>query len=197
MLEDKGYKVVEIEAPEKFDGMKAETNGKKVIVLNKAQKSDVVRKRLTAIHELAHHSLKFSKDLESKAEEKLCHTFAAAVLYPEEMVRMDLHQDRFHFYQNELILIEERWGISFSAIFNRAQKLGIINDYVYKNLNVGYRSKMLHNNEPGRFLSKESPVRFERLIYFALAKELISINEVAYFSGMNAWKFRENMKPLL
>jgi Zn-dependent peptidase ImmA (M78 family)/transcriptional regulator with XRE-family HTH domain len=197
MLEDKGYKVVEIEASEKFDGMKAETNGKKVIVLNKSQKNDVVRKRLTALHELAHHSLKFSKDMDGKAEEKLCHSFAAAVLYPEEMVRRDLHQDRFNFYQNELILIKERWGISFTAIFKRAHKLGIINDYVYKSLNVGYRSKMLHNNEPGRFLSKESPIRFERLIYFALAKELISINEAAYFSGMSSWKFRETMKPLV
>jgi len=197
MLEDKGYKVVEIEAPEKFDGMKAETNGKKIIVLNKLQKNDVVRKRLTALHELAHHSLKFLKDLDSKAEEKLCHTFAAAVLYPEEMVRRDLHQDRFNFYQNELVLIKERWGISFTAIFKRAHKLGIINDYVYKSLNVGYRSKMLHNNEPGKLLSKESPVRFERLIYFALAKELISINEAAYFAGVSSWKFRETMKPLV
>jgi Zn-dependent peptidase ImmA (M78 family)/DNA-binding XRE family transcriptional regulator len=197
MLEDKGYKVVEIDAPEKFDGMKADTNGKKVIVLNKNQVNDIVRKRLTALHELAHHSLKFPKNIEAKEQEKLCHAFASAVLYPEDMARRDLHQDRFHFYQNELVIIKERWGISFTAIFNRALKLGIINDYVYKRLNMGYRSRMLHLNEPGKFLSREKPMRFERLVYFALAKELISVNEAAYFSGSSVWNFRANMNQLV
>ena len=47
------------------------------------------------------------------------------------------------------------------------------------------------------FLSKEKPVRFERMVYFALAKELISVNEAAYFSGMNSWQFRGNMNQLV
>jgi hypothetical protein len=36
MLEDKGYKVVEIEAPNSFDGLKADTGTQKVIVLRKS-----------------------------------------------------------------------------------------------------------------------------------------------------------------
>jgi Zn-dependent peptidase ImmA (M78 family)/DNA-binding XRE family transcriptional regulator len=198
MLEDKGYKVIEIEAPESFFGLKAQTNGKKVIVLKKDAKDvNIVRKRLTALHELAHHSLKFPEGITSKGEEKLCNAFASAVLYPEEMVRRDLHKNRFNFYQNELQIIKERWGISFTAIFNRALKLGIINDYVYKQLNIGYRGKMLHKNEPGKFLSRENPVRFQRLIFLALAKELISINEAAYYSGTSVWSFRERIQPLV
>ena len=198
MLEDKGYKVVEIDAPESFDGLKAQTNGKKVIVLKKDSANvNVVRKRLTALHELAHHSLKFPEGITLKEEEKLCSAFAGAVLYPEEMVRRDLHKDRFNFYQNELQIIKERWGISFTAIFSRALTLGIINDYVYKRLNIGYRGKMLHKNEPGIFLSRENPVRFERLIFLALAKELISINEAAYYLGTTVWSFRERIHPLL
>ena len=65
MLEDKGYKVIELDAPDGFDGMKADVDGKKIIVLKKnlKQGEDVVRKRLTALHELAHHSLKFSGKL--------------------------------------------------------------------------------------------------------------------------------------
>jgi hypothetical protein len=113
------------------------------------------------------------------------------------MVRRDLHKDRFNFYQNELQIIKERWGISFTAIFSRALTLGIINDYVYKRLNIGYRGKMLHKNEPGIFLSRENPVRFERLIFLALAKELISINEAAYYSGTTVWSFRERIQPLV
>ena len=200
MLEDKGYKIVEIETPKSFDGLKADSDNHRVIVLRKSSENeDIVRKRFTALHELAHHSLTFPEGLEAKREEKLCHAFACALLYPEDMARKDLHKHRFHFYQNELILIKERWGISFSAIFSRALQLGIINDYVYKKLNIGYRQRKLHEpgKEPGRFLSKEKPVRFERLIYVALGQELISVNEAAYFSGTSVWRFREQMQPLV
>jgi len=171
-----------------------------VIVLRKSSPDDdIVRKRFTALHELAHHALRFEKGVEHKLHEKICHAFACALLYPEDMARKDLHKDRFHFYQNELVFIKERWGISFPAIFSRALQLGIINEYVYKQLNMGYRQRKLHESgkEPGRFLSKEKPVRFERLIYLALGKELISINEAAYFSGTSLWRFREQMRPLL
>ena len=100
MLEDKGYKVLELDAPDGFDGMKADVAGKKIIVLKKAVRlgEDVVRKRFTALHELAHHSLKFSIKLTDKEEENLCHTFACAVLYPADMAKKELSKDRFHFY---------------------------------------------------------------------------------------------------
>lgn len=200
MLEDKGYKVVEIESPDSFDGLKANAGTHRVIVLRKSvPDEDIVRKRFTALHELAHHSLTFPEGMSPKSEEKLCHAFACALLYPEDRARKDLLKGRFHFYQNELVFIKERWGISFSALFSRALQLGIINDYVYNQLNIGYRQRKLHlpGNEPGRFLGKEKPVRFERLIYLALGKELISVNEAAYFAGTSVWRFREQMHPLL
>jgi len=200
MLEDKGYKVIEVEASDSFDGLKADTGNHKVIVLRKTSlNEDIVRKRFTALHELAHHALKFPEGIEKKSEEKLCHAFACALLYPEDMVRRDMHKDRFHFYQNELVLIKERWGISFSALFSRALQLGIINDFVYKQLNMGYRQRKMHEpgKEPGHFLSREKPVRFERLIYLALGKELISVNEAAYFAGTSVWRFREQMQPMI
>ncbi len=199
MLEDKGYKVIEIDAPNGFDGMKADINGKKVIVLRKKQSSneDVVRKRFTALHELAHHSLKFSNNLSEREEENLCHAFASAVLYPEDMARKEMHKNRFRFYQNELVFIKERWGISFSAVFNRAKQLGIINAYVYKQFNIGYRERKFHLNEPGRFLSREKPVRFERLIYLGLSKEAISVNDAAFFSGKTVGEFRKHLQQLV
>ncbi len=199
MLEDKGYKVIEIETSEGFDGMKADINGAKVIVLKQCQSKDedVVRKRFTALHELAHHALKFPEALTERQEENLCHAFACAVLYPEDMARKEMHKARFHFYQNELVLIKERWGISFPAVFNRAKQLGIINDYVYKKFNIGYRTRKLRLNEPGRFLSREKPVRFERLIYLGLAKEIISINDAAFFSGKTVGEFRGQLQQLV
>jgi Zn-dependent peptidase ImmA (M78 family)/DNA-binding XRE family transcriptional regulator len=200
MLEDKGYKVVEIDAPDSFDGLKADAGIQKVIVLRKSSPDDdIVRKRFTALHELAHHALRFPESIEPVIEEKLCHSFACALLYPANMARKDLQKNRFHFYQNELTLIKERWGISYPALFSRALQLGIINSNVYKQLNMGYRKRKLHEpgKEPGRYLSKEKPVRFEQLIYLALGKGLISTNEAAYFSGTTVWKFREQIQPFL
>jgi len=199
MLEDKGYKVIEIDAPKKFDGLSAEVNGLKVIVLNgNLYEGNNCRKRFTALHELAHHSLTFPEGMEHKVEEKLCHIFASTVLYPPEMAEKELHFERFHFYENELILIKERWGISISAIFHTAFRLSIINDYVFRNLNINYRSRGYHkdNNEPGKYLSQEKPVRFLRLVYFALGKGLISVNEAAYYTGDSVWEFRKSMKQL-
>ena len=201
MLEDKGYKVIEIDGPDGFDGMKADIDGKKTIVLKKSKSKDddIVRKRFTALHELAHHSLKFSNKLTEKEEEILCHSFACAVLYPEDMARKELHKERFHFYEKELILIKERWGISFSAIFSRAKLLGIINDYVYRRFNVGFKGRGYHvpNKEPGKFMSKEKPVRIERLVYLGLSKEILTVNEAAYYLGVSAWKFREQLHQIV
>jgi len=199
MLEDKGYKVIEIDAPKSFDGLSAEVDGSKVIVINSSlYEGNNCRKRFTALHELAHHSLKFPIGMEHKEEEKLCHIFANSVLYPSDMAKKELHYNRFHFYEKELILIKERWGISISAIFQTALRLGIITDYVFKTLNINYRSRGYHsdNNEPGRFLSQEKPVRFQRLVYLALGKGLISTNEAAYYAGVSAWDFRKSMKQL-
>ena len=115
------------------------------------------------------------------------------------MAEKELHLERFHFYEKELILIKERWGISIAAIFQTALRLGIITDYVFRNLNIRYRSLGYHrdNNEPGNYLSQENPVRFQRLVYFALGKGLISTNEAAYYTGVSAWEFRKSMKQLV
>lgn len=202
MLEDKGYKVIDIDAPEGFDGMKARIGDSKVIVLKKTkdiEKDDIVRKRFTALHELAHHALKFPKEINHKEEENLCHIFACAVLYPEDMARKELHKERFHFYEKELIIIKERWGISFSAIFYRANRLGILSNYVLQKFHVGFKKRGYHipNAEPGRFRSKEMPTRIERLVYLGLAKEVLTINEAAFFAGISAWKLREQMQLMV
>ncbi len=154
---------------------------------------------MTALHELAHHSLKFAGKLNEKEIEKLCHGFASGVLYPADMAQKELSKDRFHFYQNELQLIKERWGISFSAVFSRALYLKIITDFIYKRFTVGFKQRGYHipNAEPGRFMSKEKPVRMERMVYVGLSKEILTINEAAYYLGVSAWKFREQLHQIV
>jgi Zn-dependent peptidase ImmA (M78 family) len=199
MLEDKGYRVVEIEAPASFDGMKAQIDQKNVIVLRKTSTDyNNVRKRFTALHELAHHVLTFPTDIEQKEEEKLCHAFASAFLYPKEMILKELCTSRNHILVNELVLIKERWGISLPAIIYRAQHLGIINENFAKSFHINYRKYKMHEpgNEPGTFQSKEKPTLFDRLIYLALSKELITINEAAYFANTTAWQFQSKIRMM-
>jgi len=193
MLEDKGYKVLEIEAPESFFGIKADCNSKKVIILNK-NSSNIVRKRLTALHELAHHSLTFHENLSESEEERLCHAFAGAVLYPAEMVKKDLVTQRQKIFYNELKIIKERWGISYPAIIKRALQCGLITEYFEKEFNIEYRKNYLHKNEPGEYLSKEQPIKIEKMVLFSLSKELISLNEAAYYSKMPMVEFRKQLR---
>lgn len=198
MLEDMGFYVLDIEAPQSFDGLKTISNGKRIIALRKADSgSDVVRRRFTALHELAHHSLQFAPSLTEKEYEKLCHTFACAVLYPKQKAETELSKNRFHFYENELILIKRRWGISFSAVFSRAFRLGIITPAVYKRFNIGYRKRGFHIKEPGEYCADEQPNRFEMLVYHALASEAISMTDAAYYMNMPVDKFREELKALM
>ena len=193
MLEDKGYIVFVIEAHEAFSGMKAMFKKHRIIVINKGS---VDRMRFTAIHELAHHVLRFDKNLSHSAEEKLCHAFSGAVLYPEEMARKEMDAGRFHFYQKEMELIKARWGISIAALFARALNLGIINPYVYARLNIGYKQKGLHKGEPDVWRGSEEPQQFDRLLYRGLAQDTISINDAAYLKDMSVPDFRETLIPL-
>jgi len=39
-------------------------------------------------------------------------------------------------------------------------------------------------------------MKFERLIYFALGKEIISVNDAAFYSGKSVWEFREQLQQL-
>ena len=199
LLEDKGYKVVEINSPDGFDGMKANAGDRKVIALPKLEGEDIdiVRRRFTALHELAHHALTFAEDLLEKFIERLCHVFASAVLYPAEKALKELHHSRFHFYVNELVLLKERWGISFPAIMQRAARLGIVDKNLITRFSIAYNKRGYRKNEPGRFSSKEKPNRLERLVYLALAKEVISLNEAAYFMDTTAWKIRANMNLMV
>lgn len=195
MLEDKGYKVIEIETDGDFDGLKAFGGTARVIGINK-QIKDVCRKRFTLLHELAHHVLQYPEDMAENDCERLCHIFAGAVLFPAEQAKEALHQTRFHFYLPELILLKEYWGISIAAIFVRAKNLDIISKHVYDKLWVGYKSRKFHQNEPGNFQGDERPLRFKQLLYRGLAEELITINQAATLSQKTVGELRNELDQL-
>ena len=194
MLEEHGYKVIEVAAPDTFDGLKAQFDGQRLIVVNHT--FDPCRRRFTALHELAHHLLVFPTDMPEKEIERLCHTFAGAVLFPANLVREAMHPQRFHFYLQEMVFLKAYWGISIAAMFARAKTLDIINDYTYAKLNRGYRSKGYHRDEPGIYQGEQPPHRFRQLLLRGIAEEIISFNQAATLTNQSVGQLREGLEAM-
>jgi len=194
LLEDKEIKVIEIEAPSKFDGFSGWADKKiPVIVINKSY--SVERKRLTALHELGHLVLNFSAGLSDKDKEKLCFQFAGALLLPESTFKSEFGDSREHYSFSELIVIKEIYGISIQAIMARARDLGIINDYQF----INFRKRISQNLSEaglGSFNGTEKAYRFKQLIYRATAEELISLSKAANLSNQKLAEFRKEFIAL-
>jgi Zn-dependent peptidase ImmA (M78 family) len=75
---------------------------------------------------------------------------------------------------NELFLLKKKYGLSMQAWIFRARDLGIISENAATRLFQRFRANCWHRHEPGEVLPAEKPLRMERLIYRALAEDLIS-----------------------
>lgn len=194
LLEDKEIKVIEIDAPEAFDGFSGWADGKfPIIVLN--QNFTIERKRLTALHELGHLVLNFSDKLDHKQIERKCFQFAAAMLIPEETFKEELGEKRTHVSIPELIAIKETYGISIQAIMARARDLGVISEHLFINFRK-WISKNKTEEGLGHFIGKESSNRFKQLLYRAASEELISLSKAANLSNQKLAAFRKEFVAL-
>lgn len=189
LLEDKEIKIVEIEAPEEFDGFSGWADGKyPIIVVNKTY--GVERKRLTALHELGHLLLTFSEDIGQKIREKMCFQFGGAMLMPEETFRNEIGHHRSHIPTAELILIKETYGISVQAIMQRAKDLGIITEFTFLNFRK-HISKNRKEEGLGNYIGKEESNRFKQLVYRAASEEIISMSKAANLFNQKLALFRK------
>jgi Zn-dependent peptidase ImmA (M78 family)/DNA-binding XRE family transcriptional regulator len=193
-LEDKEIKVVELEAPDEFDGFSGWADGKiPIIVINKNYK--VERKRLTALHELGHLILNIDENISEKAKEKLCFQFAGAMLIPEPTFRSEIGEIRSHFSLPELVAVKEIYGISIQAIMARAKNLGIIAESQF----IAFRKWINHNRTEeglGAYKGIEQTFRFKQLIYRAAAEEIISLSKAANLSNQKLAEFRKEFVAL-
>ena len=105
MLEEKGIRVIEIDALIEFDGLSAQVGQIPVIVINK--NFTVERKRFTAAHELGHLVLTIE---EGADEERICNAFAGALLLPDNCLEKLLGEKRSNIAPGELVRIKEQYG---------------------------------------------------------------------------------------
>ena len=179
LLEENKVTVFGIDAPEEFSGLASVTDGVAVIVVNVNEKVNAVRKRLTALHELAHLILTFAEDVTEKEKEHLCYSFAGAVLFPESVFKEKLGKKRSSILLNELILLENYYGISVQAIMWRAHDLGLISDSKFKEYHMWLSKSGFKKKELGNYCGCETPMRFQRLVYKALSEDIISSSKAA------------------
>lgn len=192
LLEEHGIKVIEIDAPESFDGLSSMVNDLyPVIVLNKSFHSE--RKRFTALHELGDLILNFDGSVSEKDEETLCNLFANEMLILESMFRRIVGDSRREITYPELRAVQIHFGISCDALMYKAKTCGIISEPRYKsyciqkNRNSAFKERIEQSYYP-----QEESNRFNRLVYNALSNELITISKAASLLQTSVEKIQED-----
>lgn len=190
MLEEKGIKVIEIDAPDEFDGLSCFVADIPVVVINKSY--TVERKRFTALHELGHILLNIEEDAD---KERICHAFAGAMLLPDDCLEKLIGDKRNNIAPGELVSIKEQFGISVQAIIMRAQLKGIID----KNGAERFWKSIAGNKKEiglGAFAGNEKSYRFEHLVFRLAAEEIVSLSKAANLAGVKLSAFREQLDAI-
>jgi Zn-dependent peptidase ImmA (M78 family)/transcriptional regulator with XRE-family HTH domain len=193
VLEDNRIKVVEIDAAEEFDGLSGLVNGTTpVIVLNANFCSE--RKRFTALHELGHLVLRFDESLSQKEIEVMCNLFASEMLISRGVFKQKIGDKRSDISLSELTDIQVKYGISIDALMYKARMLNIITDNRYtsyfkkKNAVKAFKKAV----EMSRAKDEHSS-RFIRLVYRALANEVISFSKASSLLELPIERVRKDL----
>lgn len=204
LLENNGVKVIEVEEdPELFDGTSSMVDGIPVVVLN-ANVGDTSnpkhhntyeRRNLTLFHELGHQLMNIAEDIEDKEKENICNAFASEFLIPSEMFIKIFGPKRTGISFFELKDVQREYGISARALMYKASELGVITTSRFKYFNISL------NKDPNlRYAIDETVMppqhssRFERLVYRALASEVISISKAAELLDKSVSDVLDNFK---
>ena len=190
MLEDHGVKVIEMDAPDEFDGLSTFVGNIPVVVVNKNY--TVERKRFTALHELGHLVLNIAEDAD---KERICHAFAGALLLPDNCLEKLIGEKRNNIAPGELVSIKEQFGISVQAIMMRAQLKGIID----KNAASRFWRTMAGNKKEeglGSFAGREKSYRFEHLVFRLAAEDVVSMSKAANLAGVKLAAFKEQLDAI-
>lgn len=179
LLEENEIKVIELDAPVGFDGLSGWVNQSyPVIVLNKNFPAE--RKRFTALHELGHLLLSFDPIISANEQESLCHLFASEMLLPSNQFIKLLGASRKDISLQELIDLQMQYGISIDALMYKAKELNIISEqrcktyFIKKNTTPKFKDDANQSRFP-----IETSYRFRRLIYRAIASEIISLSKAS------------------
>lgn len=189
LLESCGVKIIVIDHDEKFSGTCNTAGTIPVIVINRNMSSE--RKRITIFHELGHLLMHCAEGVD---EEKMCTIFANEVLIPSDKFKSLLGTSRHDISLVELQAIQREYGISVDALMAKAAQLNIITSnrytsyYKKKNALPAFKEAVDASLYP-----MEHTNRFERLVYRALASEVISMSKAAALLDVSVNEVRNNL----
>lgn len=199
LVEAHGIKVFELtNAARSFDGFSAETEAGPVIVLADWLNENLLRKRMTAVHELAHLVLPLPKSMTEREEEDVVKRFAGAFLLPRESFEPAFGKHRTSLSLGELIELKANFGASIWAIMMRARQLGLIGEPVFLRFCKEANPWRATGKEPGdeRYRGNESHSRFKQLVQRAVAEEVISASKAANLLGQTIGEFRREFQEV-
>ncbi len=181
LLEDKGIKVVEEDLPERVHGLACRVlrSGEPVAeAVMVSSRISLERKRLTLAHELAHRVIG-SIDNPAIKQEAAMNRFAGAFLVPAEHLLEAVGRRRSRVTYHEIVGLKRAYGVSASAMLLRLGQVGILPSATVRHAFITYaRSWRKSEPEPipegHGFAAFEKPRRFKRLVWRALAEQLIS-----------------------
>lgn len=179
ILEDNGIKVIEVCVEPSFDGLSGYVNGNiPVIVVNSSFSAE--RKRFTALHELGHLLMEFAPEVNQKEIESLCNAFASELLLPFDALKSKIGNKRHEISLAELKDIQRQFGISIDAIMYSLRQHDVIGEQRYRTYNIKKNTtpSLKEIVEKSRY-DEPASGRFVRLVYRALASEVISISKAA------------------
>lgn len=178
-LEEHGIKVVMLDGTDDFDGACVATqDGEHVLIALNAQRPGE-RIRFTAAHELGHWVMQLPEDMPEREKENCCHRFAGAFLYPANAVIRDFgSRPRSRIHTQELLIAKRQYGLSMHAALRRLKDLSLLGDAGYKLLTIQFSTNGWRKAEPEPLPCKP-PQRFESLVFWALAEELITRSRAA------------------
>ncbi|PWA09501.1 helix-turn-helix domain-containing protein [Flavobacterium laiguense] len=180
LLEDNHIKVIEVDDDsKKFDGLATVIDGKyHIIVITKAM--PIERKRFTLLHELGHLLLPIAT-LEEKQQEKLCNVFASEMLLSENNLITELGNQRSRITFEELKNVQEKYGMSISAIVYKLGETKIMSQERVKKFyqKLNFDAALKQSVELSRYDGQEHSIRYENLAYRAVSEELISMSKAS------------------
>ena len=199
LLENKGIKVYEVKVQgDGFDGFSAETEIGPVIVLGQHLNNNLLRKRMTTVHELAHIILPLAEDLSEKEEESIAARFAGAFLLPKDAFIAEFGKIRKSISLAELVELKINFGASIWAIMMRAQQLGLITEAVFMRFCQSANGWRSDKREPGddKYRGNESHSRFKQLVQRAVAEDQISLSKGAALLHQTLGDLKVDMQRL-
>jgi Zn-dependent peptidase ImmA (M78 family) len=90
--------------------------------------------------------------------------------------------------------LKEKFGISMQAILFRANAASILTDSGYRAILREFGARGWRKDEPGSIPGTEKPLRFERLLFRAIAEDAISMSKAASLSLVPLDELRRRLR---